>query len=293
MRSLMRSRADIDRRPAGRRERVRPFVHAGQVRCASPCPLTAPHALHLDAATWRALLRELGPSLGLWRAAEVAVLRVVTYEPPILDLGCGDGATVSHVLTRVAFGVDPDARALARAARRGIYEQLLPVRVEALPLRAGSMGTVLSNSVLEHIPRVDTVLQAVHRLLRPGGRLVFTAPTDVFGASLTVPIGAYTRWRNRSYGHVNLWPLRRWRAHLEHAGLEIEYTRSYLRSALVRIWDALDLAQQLRAGRAGVVAALWHRLPDAWIDRWADRLARCDLSAAHDGGGRLIVARKR
>ncbi|HET7563986.1 MAG TPA: class I SAM-dependent methyltransferase [Gemmatimonadaceae bacterium] len=288
----MRSSADVDWRATGRRERVRPLVR-GSTTPRAPAPSVGSRAVHLDAPTCRALLRELGPSLGLWRAAEVAVLREVTYEPPVLDLGCGDGAAVSRVLSRVAFGVDPDTRTLERAARRGIYEQLLPVRVEALPMRAASMSTVVSNSVLEHIPRVDAVFHAVHRMLRPRGRFVFTTPTEAFSDALTFPLGPYARWRNRQYGHVNLWPLRRWRAHLERAGLELEYTRTYLRPSLVRMWDALDLTQQLRMGRAGIVSAAWHRLPDAWLGRLAERVARWDLSAAHDGGGRLIVARKR
>lgn len=286
-------RTDVDWPRAAPRERTHPLVH-GESRPRTPAPVpTARRPLHLDAATWRDLLRELGPSLGLWRAAEVAVLREMSYEPPVLDLGCGDGSTVSRVLPSVAFGVDPDVHALQRAAQRGVYELLLPVPVEALPLRAGSTSTVVSNSVLEHITRVDAVLQAVQRMLRPGGRFIFTVPTEAFSAALTVSVGAYGRWRNRQYGHVNLWPLRRWRAHLERAGLELVWTRTYLRPALVRAWDALDLAQQLRAGRSRLVAALWHRVPDAWLERVAERAAHLDLAAEHHGGGRLIVARKR
>jgi hypothetical protein len=34
--------------------------------------------LYLDAPTFRVLLEQQGPSLGLWRAAEIAALREVT-----------------------------------------------------------------------------------------------------------------------------------------------------------------------------------------------------------------------
>lgn len=39
-----------------------------------------PRSLHSDAPTFRVLLEQQGPSLGLWRAAEVAVLREQTYQ---------------------------------------------------------------------------------------------------------------------------------------------------------------------------------------------------------------------
>ncbi|HZW02832.1 MAG TPA: class I SAM-dependent methyltransferase, partial [Anaerolineaceae bacterium] len=87
--------------------------------------------LFLNEGDFTCLLQQLGPSLGLWRAAEIAVLREQQYEPPVLDLGCGDGFITAMVLTHVAVGVDPNAPALARARLRGLYEQVEPVPVEA------------------------------------------------------------------------------------------------------------------------------------------------------------------
>src|SRR2546421_10479239 len=87
----------------------------------------APFPLHLDAPTFQMLLERQGPSLGLWRAAEVAVLRQVRYERPVLDLGCGDGLVTSLVMSRVEVGLDPDESVLKRAAQRGIYERFEPV----------------------------------------------------------------------------------------------------------------------------------------------------------------------
>ncbi|HEY9726835.1 MAG TPA: class I SAM-dependent methyltransferase, partial [Chroococcales cyanobacterium] len=70
--------------------------------------LIPPRSLHLDAATLQVLLKQQGPSLGVWRAAEIAALREQTYEPPILDLGCGDGLVTSMVVPKVNIGIDPD-----------------------------------------------------------------------------------------------------------------------------------------------------------------------------------------
>ena len=248
--------------------------------------------LYLDAHTFRVLLERQGPSLGLWRAAEVAVMRQVQYDHPVLDLGCGDGLVTSLVMPWVEIGLDPDTTALARAAQRGIYERFEQVRAEAMQLPAGSIGTVLSNSVLEHLPGLDAVLARVAQVLRPGGRLVFTVPSEAFSACLALPPGRYAAWRNRRLAHLNLWPVERWAAHLEHAGMQVEEVRPYLRPHLVRAWDILELLQHIWIGRRRLVGVLWRHIPAATLERLARRAARLDLSSPHPGGGRLIIARK-
>jgi SAM-dependent methyltransferase len=249
--------------------------------------------LHLDISTFRVLLERQGPSLGLWRAAEIAVLREVTYEHPILDLGCGDGLVTSLVMPHVEIGLDPDKKVLERAARQGIYDRFEAVFAEDMQLPEASIGTVLSNSVLEHLPRLDTTLEAVVRVLRPGGRLVFTAPTEAFSTQLVLSSKRYAAWRNHQLSHLNLWPLERWIHHLERVGLEIEVVRPYLRPHLVRIWDDLELLQQIWIGHRRLVGMIWRLIPCAGMDRLAQWASQIDLSSPSPGGGRLIVACKR
>lgn len=248
--------------------------------------------LRLDPHELESLLADLGPSLGLWRAAEIAVLRTLSYEPPVLDLGCGDGLVTSYVLPRVAIGVDPSGSALARAARRRLYDRLEPLPLERVALAPGAVGTIISNSVLEHVPDPAPVLDAAARALRPGGRLVFTAPTEAFGRWLAFPAARYRDWRNRHYEHRNLWPLERWSYQLRQAGLTIVATRPYMPRALVAAWDLTELAQRPHIGRRRLFGVLWRRLPPPVLARLARRLARLDLAAPAPGGGRLIVAQK-
>lgn len=248
--------------------------------------------LHLDAATFRVLLERQGPSLGLWRAAEVAALREQYFADPVLDLGCGDGLVMSLVLPRVAVGLDPNRGALAQAGQRALYARLVDQPAETAPLPAGSVATVVSNSVLEHLPRLDAALAAAARLLRPGGRLLFTAPTEAFGAWLALPLPAYAGWRNRQLGHLNLWSLARWEQRLAAAGLEVVAVRPYLRRPLVALWDTLELLQMVWVGRRRLVSLGWRRISPALMERLARCAARLDLAAAAPGGGRLIVAHK-
>lgn len=249
--------------------------------------------LHIAADTLRQLLSQLGPSLALWRAAEIAALREHDYARPILDLGCGDGLVTAHVLPHVEIGVDPYRTALAQAARRGLYARLIDRPLEVAPLAPRTLGTIVSNSVLEHALQPASLLRAAARLLRPGGRLVFTVPTEAFSQWLILPAACYARWRNRHYEHRNLWPIARWIANLESTGFAVERVRPYLRQPLVTTWDGLELAQRIWVGRHRLFSLVWHRLPTHALARLADRIARLDLAAPPPGGGRMIVARRR
>jgi SAM-dependent methyltransferase len=248
--------------------------------------------LYLDAATFCTLLKLQGPSLALWRAAEIAALRKVVYEHPILDLGCGDGIVTSQVLSDVEIGLDPNERALSFASNHGIYKQLMPVPAEQAQLADESIATIVSNSVLEHLPNIDTVLAAASRLLRHGGRLVFTAPTEAFSNWLALPSHRYASWRNQQLQHLNLWSIEAWQVHLERCGLQIEEVRPYLHSNYVRLWDMLELLQQPRFGRYRLASLLWQRIPSTSFVRLAQWASHLDLSASTPGGGRLIIARK-
>ena len=251
--------------------------------------------LRLDAFTYRMLLEMFGPSLGLWRAAEIAALQemVDLCERPILDVGCGDGIVTSLALPLVDVGLDPDERTLERAARLHVYEQFECVPIEEISRADESFNTVISNSVLEHLPRLDDALASMARVLRPGGRLIFTAPTEEFSTWLALPTARYANWRNRHLCHLNLWTVEEWTQHLERAGFVVEQVRPYLRHELVTFWDMLELLQQIWIGHRRLFSLFWRRLPPSALDMLAQQLARLDLSAKERGGGRLIVARKR
>lgn len=248
--------------------------------------------LRLPASDFERLLRLQGPSLALWRGAEIAALREQRYTHPILDLGCGDGLVTSMVLPQVEYGVDPDVRALQQAAGRGVYQHLLSATGGAMSLPDESIATVMSNSVIEHLTDLDATLAAVSRVLVPGGRFIFTTPTDSFSEWLAVPFPGYAAWRNRQLAHWTLMSSEAWTVRLRGVGLAVENVRPYLGRDAVWIWDVLELLQQIWIGDHRLVSLIWKRLPAAALDGLAERYAALDLSAAPLSGGHLIVARK-
>jgi SAM-dependent methyltransferase len=89
----------------------------------------------------------------------------------ILDLGCGDGALTEKLVSFgcTVVGVDASPEQVEAARARGLDARVC--RAEALPF-AGEFDAVLSNAVLHWVKDQAAALAAIHRALRPGGRIV-------------------------------------------------------------------------------------------------------------------------
>lgn len=97
-----------------------------------------------------------------------------------VDLGCGTGSVLAHLLkkSRQVIGVDGSARMLELARRRFAgEEERLSLRIgdlEHLPLRDGEADFVCINLVLHHLSDPKGVLGEVKRVLRRDGVFLLT-----------------------------------------------------------------------------------------------------------------------
>jgi ubiquinone/menaquinone biosynthesis C-methylase UbiE len=97
-----------------------------------------------------------------------------------LEVGCGTGifleaaATTGAHIVALDLSADLLARARARVAASGNVRLSLG-NAEQMPFRDGSFDAAYGSSILHHL-NVDAALAEVHRVLRPGGRIVFAEP---------------------------------------------------------------------------------------------------------------------
>lgn len=221
-----------------------------------PGPLADALAL-LGACAW--------PSEAYWRLLELAAARrhLLDATGPVLELGCGDGVFTELTGLQVDLAVDRAPRAVDRAGRRrSVYRTVRQTDIRDLDATLGPFGTIFSNSVLEHVPDLEPVLERCHELLVPGGQLIATVPLRRMNEHLAVRLPVYARARQRQLQHCNLWTIDEWRARLEAAGFETVRVDPYLDGAACRRWDRLDAAGALGTGRYRVAPVL-HRLAAA------------------------------
>ncbi|MCG8402717.1 MAG: class I SAM-dependent methyltransferase [Firmicutes bacterium] len=95
----------------------------------------------------------------------------------VLDVGCGAGATVEHLITEHnlhAIGVDPSPALLQEGRRKRPDLPLLAASGENLPFGTGEMDGVLAECVLTVMKNPDKALAECYRVLKNGGWLVVT-----------------------------------------------------------------------------------------------------------------------
>jgi SAM-dependent methyltransferase len=204
------------------------------------------------------------PATAFWRAYEISHLASLALPEGLgLDLGCGDGLLTGIVLEltgpRTLIGVDLDPEEVRLAEHLGIYERVHATPASEIPEPDSSVDWILSNSVLEHIDPLAPVLDEVARLLRTGGRFIFTVPSQPFHEFLRGPLrpGAsrarYLEQLDRRLAHRAYLAEEGWSALLAAHGLRLERATSYLSRRQTRRWETISRLT------AGVLYSLWGR----------------------------------
>jgi SAM-dependent methyltransferase len=96
----------------------------------------------------------------------------------VLDVGCGNGYVLSRFAGEGAqtFGVDLTVRGIELSCRRfanaGLRGAFLVGSAEDLPWPDNTFDCVTSMGVLHHTPDTPRSVAEVHRVLKPGGRVI-------------------------------------------------------------------------------------------------------------------------
>jgi ubiquinone/menaquinone biosynthesis C-methylase UbiE len=193
------------------------------------------------------------PATAFWRAIEIDVLR--KFIPSIghcLDLGCGDGK-----LTSILFdgnlkegislvGIDSDDYETQQAPHFLSYERVHTCWASSIPEPSESFDHVISNSVLEHIQDIDATIREVSRLLKVGGKFVFTVPSPGFHQCLYGPLNhgssreAYLQELDRRLAHYRYWNSEQWQELLARYDLIIENQVQYFNCSEVQRWESIS-----------------------------------------------------
>ncbi len=183
-------------------------------------------------------LRDLPAFRALLRSVEARFYADLPLPRPILDLGCGDGHFGWAALGDVEAGFDPWWQPLTEARDRAVYQVLSQASGAEMPYPDGHFATVVSNSVLEHIPDLLPVLEETARVLQPGGHFYFCVPGPSFGRFLSLSRGldrlglrgmakAYRRFFNRISRHYHCDGVGVWQKRLEASGLALNGSWAY------------------------------------------------------------------
>lgn len=183
-------------------------------------------------------IRELPYFRGVLRAVEARFYQEIELAEPVLDLGCGDGHFASIAFEKpLTVGLDPWWKPVKEAASRRAYRLTIRGSGAKIPFEDETFASVVSNSVLEHIPDLQPVLKETARVLKPAGMFVFCVPNHRFLETLSIArfldrLGLrglakqYRAFFNRISRHYHCDDLDTWKKRLETAGFEI-----------IRHWD--------------------------------------------------------
>ncbi len=134
-------------------------------------------------------ISELPYFRGFLRSIEGRYFRELDLQGEILDLGCGDGHfTVKTLPGSRVQGIDPALNSLRAAERLNYFSGLICSNGDYLPFQSASFDTIISNSVLEHIPDVDSVILEAARVLKRGGKFIISVPNSNFTKNLSIAL---------------------------------------------------------------------------------------------------------
>lgn len=101
-------------------------------------------------------------------------------ESRLLDLACWDGLSTAHYGGELGIkdlhGLDFFDTQIEKARSRGVQVAKCDLESSAFPYPDGHFDLAVANQVFEHLKQIYRPLSELHRVLKPGGILIFSVP---------------------------------------------------------------------------------------------------------------------
>jgi len=250
-------------------------------------------------------IRDLPYFRSLLRAVEAQFYKEVNLVAPTLDVGCGEGHFANLAFSRkIDVGLDPSHQPIHEAGARQAYHLLTEADGGKMPYPNGYFASAFSNSVLEHIPHVEQVLDETARVLKPGALFVFCVPNHRFNDNLSIAVvldklrlttlaKLYRAFFSQIARHRHLDSPETWKRRLELAGFVVERWWHYFppKALAVLEWGHYfglpSLILRKLMGRWILVPAYWNLMLTYHLLRPYANAVACD-----DGVCTFYIARR-
>lgn len=248
------------------------------------------------------------PWIPFLKAVEGGAFLEHSIEGPVLDLACGDGVFTSCVFPgRFEAGFDLFMDDLIKAKAGGTHKGLVQASAYEMPFATDHFGTVISVCAIEHMPELARVLDETARVLRPGGRFIFSVPSVYFGRFLLTPAlystlgfheaaGRYADRKNKRSQHYHVLPVEEWKRRLEAAGLELKSHCYILDRRVMLLWSFMGsvffkpLVYPFRRLKSDALDAV---LEKALLRFLGPVVTRGEKTSQREGGYLIVEAVKR
>jgi SAM-dependent methyltransferase len=169
----------------------------------------------------------------------------------VVEVGSNDGYLLrwyAGVGIRT-IGIDPAVDCAAAAERFGIETIVDYFGSDLADAHAGTAAVVHANNVLAHVPDPATILEGIHRMLRPRGVAIIETPW-------LVPMVDQAQFDVIYHEHRWYWSLLAFERLLTRAGLHIvDVEHLPLHGGSLRIFATAEAAGTTPAAKTGVMAA--------------------------------------
>ncbi|MFW6147001.1 MAG: class I SAM-dependent methyltransferase [Thermodesulfobacteriota bacterium] len=185
----------------------------------------------------------------------------------LLEIGCGGGKLLTGMkqMGWKVEGVDFDDAAVENARSKGLRVQRGTVKDQAYP--NDHFEVIFMSHLLEHVHDPGPLLQEVHRILKPGGRLILITPNiESLGHRIF-----QEAWRGLEVPrHLHIFTMKALRNLAEKAGFTVKQARVTVRNARGAYLASRSIQKAARAGKEkasiqepNIQAELWQFME--WI----------------------------